>query len=280
MGNAPSTQKDGHNGGVQVHHQRRRTTERATTTAPSSNSHHTNTNPSTPTTFNPQLSTAVPSLESAKAIPISLNQNRYSASDALRNSQQGVNHFPLAAPPLRSTSITTSTSPAIPISFVPAAMGNSHSRPLVQSLPVRKNETPRSVATPPRSNASKKSSAAVTPLEPPNNDPTVIATAEFFGPPRLPLPIESEDHVPGSPVISPDEYEDQVNPLDFPPVKNQSILSDKTVDDDDVGDDLSTVAQGILPPVQTIIEWRDPGTKVYVTGTFADWDRKYRLHKK
>jgi hypothetical protein len=285
MGNTPSTQKNGNNGGVQVHHQRRQTAERATATAPSSNSQHsTATTHPTPTTFNPQLSTAAPSLESARAIPIAQPQNRYSASDALRNSQQGINHFPLAAPPHRSTPTSNSTSPPIPNSFIPAAMGNSHSRPLAQPLPIRdprKTESPRPTVTPARSNASKKSSAVVTPLETPNNDPTVIATAEFFGPPRLPLPIESEDHVPGSPVISPDEYDGQVNPLeaDFPPVKNQSILSDKTVDDDDVGDDLSTVAQGILPPVPTIIEWRDPGTKVYVTGTFADWDRKYRLHK-
>jgi len=285
MGNAPSTQKDAHNDGAQSHHQRRRTTDRERATNSPHTSSTTNHHP-TPATSNSQLTTTAPNLESAKAIPIKQNQNRYTASDALRNSQQGVNRSPPAAPHHRSTSTNTaSTSSPVLDSSPPVAMGSSQSRPLVQPLPVRDQRqtgSPKLSTTSPRSSVSKKSSTAVTPLEQPNHDPTVIATAEFFGPPRLPLPIESEDHVPGSPVISPDEYDGQVNPLeaDFPPVKNISILSDKTADDEDVGDDLSTVAQGILPPVPMVIEWRDPGNKVYVTGTFANWDRKYRLHKK
>jgi hypothetical protein len=50
-------------------------------------------------------------------------------------------------------------------------------------------------------------------------------------------------------------------------------------DDDDYGDDLDTVRGGVLPPVPTTFDWREPGRQVYVTGTFADWDRKYRLRR-
>ena len=33
---------------------------------------------------------------------------------------------------------------------------------------------------------------------------------------------------------------------------------------------------GVVP---TLFEWTDGGEKIYVTGTFANWNRKYRLHK-
>jgi hypothetical protein len=131
-----------------------------------------------------------------------------------------------------------------------------------------------------------KKSDPILPIGPPipsiEDDSYFLPASEFYGPPRLPLPIETEDYVPGSPVISSEELAEPLDPLEseFLPQKTHSILSDKTVDDEDVGDDPSTVIRGILPTVPTVVEWREPGNKVYVTGTFADWDRKYRLNKK
>jgi hypothetical protein len=132
---------------------------------------------------------------------------------------------------------------------------------------------------------SKKSDASL-PVDPSipsiDDDSYFLPASEFYGPPRLPLPIETEEFVPGSPVITPEELTEPGDPLaaDFLPQKTHSILSDKTVDEEDVGDDPSTVIRGILPTVPTIIEWRELGSKVYVTGTFADWERKYRLNRK
>ncbi|KKZ64954.1 hypothetical protein EMCG_09143 [[Emmonsia] crescens] len=36
---------------------------------------------------------------------------------------------------------------------------------------------------------------------------------------------------------------------------------------------------GVNKAVTTTIEWRGGGEKVYVTGTFVNWERKFRLHK-
>ncbi|KEQ75554.1 hypothetical protein M436DRAFT_10536, partial [Aureobasidium namibiae CBS 147.97] len=99
-------------------------------------------------------------------------------------------------------------------------------------------------------------------------------------PPRLPLPIEQEDHTPGSPIISAVLPDDDPEPADLP--RRSSVVS-STVDDDDEEPDgfegYETDAGG--PKVPTLIEWRNaqPGDRVYVTGTFTNWERKFRLHK-
>jgi hypothetical protein len=63
-------------------------------------------------------------------------------------------------------------------------------------------------------------------------------------------------------------------------IKRTSVLSSTTADDDDLGDDLQALEGGPIPTVPTMLEWREGGDKVYVTGTFAGWDRKFRLHRK
>lgn len=104
-------------------------------------------------------------------------------------------------------------------------------------------------------------------------------------PPRLPLPIEEEDYTPGSPIISPADVSGPVGPIEpleeivgLP--RRSSVLSSTTLDDDDLGDDLGSLEGGPHIPVPTLLEWREAGDKVYVTGTFAGWDRKFRLHTK
>lgn len=109
----------------------------------------------------------------------------------------------------------------------------------------------------------------------------LVSSPHFSRPPRLPLPIEEEDHRPGSPILPPQDFS---SPLDHDEVEgtlprhNQSMLSDKTADDEDLGDEFKSNTG--RPTVPTIIEWEGPGERVYVTGTFAGWDRKYRLHRK
>ena len=61
-----------------------------------------------------------------------------------------------------------------------------------------------------------------------------------------------------------------------------SVLSSTTADDDDIGDELHaySVDGEMRKTVPIVLEWKQPGEKVYVTGTVAGWDRKFRLHRK
>lgn len=59
------------------------------------------------------------------------------------------------------------------------------------------------------------------------------------------------------------------------------MLSETTQDEEDVGEEL--LPFGVGPTDQTVpydIVWNEPAEKVFVTGTFAGWDRKYRLKKR
>ncbi|KAF1346585.1 5'-AMP-activated protein kinase beta subunit, interation domain-containing protein [Delphinella strobiligena] len=98
----------------------------------------------------------------------------------------------------------------------------------------------------------------------------------FSRPPRLPLPIEEEFHNPGSPIVSPHHLDD-----DDELPRRSSVVS-STVDDDEEPDNFegySTEHAG--PKVPTIIEWRPAkhNDRVYVTGTFTNWERKFRLYR-
>ncbi|KAJ4353156.1 galactose metabolism- protein [Ascochyta clinopodiicola] len=109
----------------------------------------------------------------------------------------------------------------------------------------------------------------------------LVPSSHFSRPPRLPLPIEEELHTPGSPIISPN---DPASPLDHGEVegtlpRRTSMLSSTTIDDDDLGEEFKVPTPG-HPTVPTLIEWEGAGDRVYVTGTFAGWNRKYRLHNK
>lgn len=112
----------------------------------------------------------------------------------------------------------------------------------------------------------------------------IVPSSHFSRPPRLPLPIEEELHTPGSPIIAPADL--PVESLDHGEVegalpRRTSMLSSTTVDadDDDLGEEFKVPTPG-RPTVPTIVEWEGAGERVYVTGTFAGWNRKYRLHKK
>ncbi|KAI9818526.1 MAG: hypothetical protein M1827_000585 [Pycnora praestabilis] len=107
--------------------------------------------------------------------------------------------------------------------------------------------------------------------------------SNFSRPPRLPLPIDEESHTPGSPIISPADISSALDPdaIEGALPRRSSILSSTTVDDDEIGDELHayTVDGGMRQTIPTVIEWKQGGERVYVTGTFAGWNRKFRLHK-
>ncbi|KAJ9657616.1 galactose metabolism- protein [Coniosporium apollinis] len=108
-----------------------------------------------------------------------------------------------------------------------------------------------------------------------------LPPSQFSRPPRLPLPIDEESHAPGSPIISPADVSSPIDPLEVDGAlpRRTSVLSSTTVDEDeDVGDEIYPQG-GVGPAVPTVVEWRGPGKTVYVTGTFVNWERKYKLLK-
>jgi hypothetical protein len=113
---------------------------------------------------------------------------------------------------------------------------------------------------------------------------TLATPSQFSRPPRLPLPIEQEVHAPGSPIISPTDISSPIGPIggeisSLP--RRISVLSSTTADDEDLGDDVNSLeAWGGAQTVPTLLEWREDGEKVYVTGTMVGWDKKFRLNRK
>jgi hypothetical protein len=113
-------------------------------------------------------------------------------------------------------------------------------------------------------------------------------SSQFSRPPRLPLPIQEELHTPGSPIVGPVAGLAPIEGLDPAPIdtpeaaesipRRGSVMSSTTADEEEE-DPSGLIQEGGLPAVSTIIEWREKGEKVYVTGTFAAWDKKYRLYR-
>lgn len=109
-------------------------------------------------------------------------------------------------------------------------------------------------------------------------------------PPRLPLAIV-DSRVPDSPTLMPLDQgmadvpifdpDEPMSVAELPPRRRSSFQSEATQEEEEIGDELQPYA--IDPPAQvvpTVIEWNQPGERVFVTGTFATWERKYRLHKR
>jgi hypothetical protein len=95
------------------------------------------------------------------------------------------------------------------------------------------------------------------------------------------LPIEEENYQPGSPILSSQNYSSPIdhNEVEGALPRHSSMLSTTTADDEDLGDEFKGPNTG-RPTVPTLIEWEGEGERVYATGTFAGWNRKYRLHRK
>jgi len=105
----------------------------------------------------------------------------------------------------------------------------------------------------------------------------------FHRPPRFPLPI-----VPDSPSLGPVIKNDSDVPSIFDsgdnvlPARRNSMLSVATQEEEDVGEELQPFGVGFSgQTVPYTIEWtQGADDKVFVTGTFAAWDKKYRLRRR
>ena len=108
-------------------------------------------------------------------------------------------------------------------------------------------------------------------------------------PPRLPLPI-ADVSIPESPTLMPVDKSgdadvplfDTDGPLSSPEPhirRRSSMMSTNTQSEDEVAEELQPYGtESTTHTTPTVIEWNQGGGKVYVTGTFANWEKKYRLH--
>ena len=238
-------------------------------------------------TLSSAKATAAPpsaSLESATAQPISASGSPQQTRNTSSPSHTRTRSSTVATPRLQPTDAQ----------YIDKAMGNESSR--LQQVPPRS----RARDTPPPTQSEPKASPASRPVDVPGGtqsflpsplDPSAppseayqLPPASYSRPPRLPLAIEEEIHTPGSPIISPLDAGGDNNDVDNIVTRRASVIS-STVDDEDEPDEYQghMPATGVdVPKIPTIVEWRDaaPTDKVYVTGTFTDWQRKYRLHHK
>ena len=119
----------------------------------------------------------------------------------------------------------------------------------------------------------------------PPRDPNYIPHSNLNFPPRLPLPIEEEVHVPGSPVLTAQDFTSSLNDdnldgsIDGGIPRQSSAISSTTLEEDAAGDELQPFNQPGGGTVPTLLQWKQDGEKVYVTGTFAGWSKKFRLYR-
>lgn len=154
--------------------------------------------------------------------------------------------------------------------------------PAANSEPSNPMDVPGSTTTRHARGSTEGSTTSKSP--PPRSTPQYTPISSMQRPPRLPLAIADEIRAPDSPPPGPAEtpteevsiFDDDEADL---PRKN-SALSSATIDDDDVGNELQPYAvdTGGVHVVPTRIDWKGGGERVYVTGTFAHWDKKFRLH--
>ena len=168
-------------------------------------------------------------------------------------------------------------------------MGTAHSKE--KWIDERKKDKSRSAgkSTPvkvPRGSDPRRQRGPDSQFEPsgPPRDPNYIPHSNLNFPPRLPLPIEEEVHAPGSPIIPAEGFSSSLHEedIDGPLPRQSSTISSTTLEDDALGDELQPypydTPRGTVP---TLIQWpkEQGGEKVYVTGTFIQWSRKFRMHR-
>ena len=167
-------------------------------------------------------------------------------------------------------------------------MGNDISRQ--RPYEDRKKERPKNSAksTPvkvPRGSDPKRQRGPDSQFEPSGlpRDPNHIPHSNLNFPPRLPLPIEEEVHTPGSPILTPQGASSSLreDDIDGPLPRQTSAVSSTTIEDDELGDELRPYPYEAPPrgTVPTILEWKQGGERVYVTGTFTGWSRKFRMNR-
>lgn len=171
-------------------------------------------------------------------------------------------------------------------------MGNEHSRQHAHDDRWRDREKEKSrghgKSTPmkvPRGSDPRRQRGPDSQFEPsgPSRDPDYVPHSNLNFPPRLPLPIEEEVHAPGSPVIAPQGFSSSLNEddVDGPIPRQSSAISNTTIEDDAAGDELQPYPYEQPPrgTVPTLLQWKQGGDRVYVTGTFTGWSRKFRMNR-
>ena len=185
-----------------------------------------------------------------------------------------------------------------------SAMGQADSKPSSTALPIHHSSPPRkSIPSLPQQEESTESteSAESQPVAvpPPNHNvvndvqddyiptgysesPYGLPPANYSRPPRLPLPIEEEEYRPGSPIITPQDIsaikDDDIEGGAIPRIA--SVRSATTVDDDDVGDNDAFDTSGLnhlQVKIPIKLAWNGGGDKIFVTGTFCNWEKKIKL---
>ncbi|KAK4501829.1 hypothetical protein PRZ48_007638 [Zasmidium cellare] len=224
-------------------------------------------------------------------------------------------HGNVSASPSRARSVTTTHPKLAPDDVssshksdtAAASMGNNESKPQPRP-PSRSNTLPTHAApprkAPPTTQEVKETASPTQPVEVPptssdgqeddfipgfSESPYGLPPANYSRPPRLPLPIEEEVHTPGSPIITPQDIQGAVTQLDSSEIeggdipRKNSVLSSTNGDDDDIGDNEAFAAESSQwgeIRVPTEMEWNGHGDKVFVTGTFCNWEKKIKLHHK
>ena len=131
-----------------------------------------------------------------------------------------------------------------------------------------------------------RAGSATSKATPPASTPQYTPMSGMQRPPRLPLAIADEIRAPESPPLEPSGTVNEEisifddDEADLP--RKSSMLSSTTMEEEDVGNELQPYAvdTGGVNVVPTRIDWKGSGERVYVTGTFAHWDKKFRLHKR
>jgi hypothetical protein len=199
------------------------------------------------------------------------NEQSKGPKDKGHTARDSTSTTPPTLPPATSTPEKVSAQPHTEPAPAPAHTPSPQTRP-VDVPAVLRDERPSSRQNDPASSIDPADAS---------QPEYVVSPSHFSRPPRLPLPIEEETHVPGSPILSSENY----SPIDPDEVegtlpRHASIISNTTnADDEDLGDEFKG-PNTQRPTVPTLIEWEGEGERVYATGTFAGWNRKYRLHKK
>ncbi|KAL9060365.1 MAG: hypothetical protein Q9206_001087 [Seirophora lacunosa] len=169
----------------------------------------------------------------------------------------------------------------------PAAdrMGNEQSKQRFREVAAQRKDASGPVRVPRAADREKRQRGPDTQFEPsgPPRDLDYVPLSNLNFPPRLPLPIGEEDHTPGSPIITPADLSSVLNEDEIDGVlpRQGSVLSSTTAEDDDVaGDELQPhPLDGPRRTVPTTLQWKQGGDRIYVTGTFTSWSRKFRMHR-
>lgn len=176
------------------------------------------------------------------------------------------------------------TAGAIPI------MGNEHSRQRLASPRASKPmDVPAPVPSPARI-ANRYNEDDFRPHAPPKGSSYGRAPVSVMPRnPHMPIPMAADHETASSPLFGPVHMDD---PADMPSLegvdrssavfRGSSNGSNLNREDTDLDDERIANIDPALTGRTTVdyeFEWTEPAEKVYVTGSFNNWARKYRMHR-